>query len=117
MRYAYFLIFGVLSLTKGFSIDEISSNSAEKYIESMRHLNDAIRFSEKIENADVRHAIICHLESCEQCLQSEQNDTKLAHKLSSLHENIDEILADCDQYDLKLEIAACIEQVTEQFQE
>lgn len=114
MRYICFLLISIFSLTQAFAA-EGNFMQSDKYFEAIKHLDKACDFAQKIKNEEVKAAVISELESCKECFQK-GNVANIAEKASTLHENIDEVLAECDQDNLKTGIASCIGEMAEQFQ-
>ncbi len=110
MRIFLFFI-SVFTFTYGFA--EVESSQQTRYTQTFKQLNETLDLAKKITSEEIRYAVISELELCKKCLQS-HNFGDIEQRTNSLNENIYEILADCDQTSLKINIAGRIEQMTEQ---
>lgn len=107
MRIFLFFI-SVLTFTYGFA--EVESSQQTRYTQAFKQLNETLDLAGKIISEEIRYAVISELELCKECFQS-QNFGDIEQKANSLNENIDEILADCNQTNLKINITRCIGQM------
>lgn len=78
-------------------------NANENISRAIDQLDQAVQLSIKIENEEMREVIGNHLTPCLKCIRKEylsQNYEKAIAVATSLYENIDEILADCQETQL-----------------
>lgn len=104
MCHLYLSILGIFSLAQCFAADC-----------GLRHLDKATELAQAITNEDVRVAVISELEACKNCLLQEEKN--IMEYIRSLYENLDEIMAESEEDELKLEITARIEKAAGQLEE
>ena len=118
MRCIYFFIISILSLMQCSATE--NHMQSDKYFEAIKHIDKACELAQKIENEDVKVAVISELVSCKECFEKDyltKNYADMSDRAIGLNENIGEVLADCNQDNLRMGIASCIGEMAEQFQE
>jgi hypothetical protein len=122
------LIACVLSLTtvnaENFAISPCQNGKCyigegdEKVLKTIENLDKAVQKTTKIQDAELREAISNHLMSCSRCLKQEffyKNEENIEKAITTLYENLDEILSDCDDIQVREEIRSCINEVLQEF--
>lgn len=80
-------------------------------LQAVDHLNQAIELSFTIKDSNIRESIYNHLKPCLDCLKQEyfsKNYSKVTNAATTLYENLDEILADCQDRQLNEKIMSYI---------
>jgi hypothetical protein len=88
----------------------INANS-EKILKAVEHLNNAIQLVFTIENKEVQNAVFCQFKPCIDCLKKgyfSNNYDKVVQSATILHENLDEILSDCQEMQIREGITSCV---------
>lgn len=87
-----------------FSLGDSQSSIANAY------LDKAAKVAESIQDENSRHCVVCSLEACKKAIVMDNlyGRKSAYHNLECLYENIDEILAECPDNVLKIEIQKCI---------
>lgn len=98
----------------------VNSKPDQSFIEAVNNLEKACDLARKIKNEDSCQLALSEIEDCKECLKKEyfnfKNYEAMEEKASTLYENIDEILAECDDDNLRLEIPSYIGKAVEQLQ-
>jgi len=116
MRYIYFFLFSLLSITQGFAVEE---NKDAKYFAALQYLDKAYEAAQGIKEKHVKSSMLEHLELCKKSFQKDfitKDFAHMANRAMCLNENVGEILADSNQDDLRMAISAYINDMAEQFQ-
>lgn len=92
----------------------------DAYFKALYYLNKACKLAQKIKQEEIKSAVLNEFVFCKKTFKKDfliKNFAHIAKKIVILYENIDEVLADCEQEDLNVKIVACIEKMTHQFSE
>ena len=111
MRHIYLLVICLFSSIQGYA-HNITDNERN---DAINCLNKACILAQNIKNEDVRSSALTELEACKKCFQEDQSKN-FAHtneKVTTLYENLDEILAECTQENLRKQIASCVGEMVE----
>lgn len=95
--------------------DNMSENKA--VLKAIYHLDMACNLAQRIEINDIKLTVLEELNSCKECLQNKivsKNFEPEVKKFTILYENIDEILADCSNDDLRVDIPFYLEKAIEE---
>lgn len=133
MRHICLAFIFLLSLGKGFAENNaekdcsshdqkcrVSHMWSENIHNAIQHAESAIKLTQAIENEDIRNAAFNELEDCIKCMKWGLlvNDIKeMCEKTECLYENMDEILAECRNEKVKIEICSQLQICLEQLQE
>lgn len=115
MRYVYSFLLILFSLTQCFAAE---STIESQYFEALKSLDKVYILAQNIKNEHAKLTALSEIGACKTRFQKDylaKNYSAMAERLVSLSENIDEILAECDQEELAIEIACCVTDSAEQF--
>ncbi len=126
MRNIIVIITATLALTPYINAEDYVQNQTvilnpqnSENLEAIRLLDNALVIAQKIKDVDAKYALIKELEHCKKCFQSNSDKNNLesiANRAIYLSENIDELLAECGEEDLHLQIASCMQEMAACFE-
>lgn len=122
MRTIYLLatcILGFMAISYG--NDSLMQNSSSEIVPShnlILHLENACKLAKKISDPGKQQPILAELESCKECIKKLRlagEFDEIGKCLETLYENINEILSECGDEGLMIDIPGCIEKGLEEF--
>lgn len=108
-------------LSSTITANEIKVNQINEYkmsdqdrnvLEAINHLDKACLLAQSIEDVDTQESIVSQLRKCMKCLKREyfsKNYDNIMETSSTLYENLGEILADCQDIQLREDITCCVD--------
>jgi len=115
--YLYLLLtFGLsyihLQANENYSSKECACNmNTEDVLKAINHLEKGYSLSKSIEDADTRLVVSSHFKVALDCLKKDfliNNYDNVTDLCITLNDNIDEILADCQNEQLRIDITNCV---------
>ena len=105
-------------LVSGFSLSQIQANEGDRDIPKVFEcLDKAYNAAQSIKNPEQRAAVCNFFQFYQKKLKDDytaKDYTKLKEDAEFLHENLDEILAECSDYQAREKIMQCVNDMIEQ---
>jgi len=82
-----------------------------KILNAINHLDKACLLSQSIEDRNIRDSVSNQLKACSRCLRREflsKNYANVLEAATVLYENIEEILADCQNFEIRHKITSYV---------
>jgi hypothetical protein len=87
------------------------SKQDENILKAINHLDKACILSQSIQDKEVQEAVANQLRACQNCLKRDylsKNYDNVIEASTALHENLDEILSDCEDNLVRENITHCV---------